>query len=148
MNTKTNTVSRERERILAELQRVWQHEWDLCLDAPATGIIKEIMQIVRGEVPERLSYCVGTEVRPLHKHDCDQCHFLGHFDDRQRDEIVDLYYCDRYKEGHGRRHMLIVRYGDEGEYASYPLSCVPTEDKAMMEVLRRARKRGLLKECL
>ena len=49
--------------------------------------------------------------KPLYKHDCDCCIFLGNFDDYQ-----DGYYCPAEK-------VVIARYGDQGqEYTSSPIS--------------------------
>jgi hypothetical protein len=39
-------------------------------------------------------------MKPLYKHDCDQCHFLGAVDDH------DLYFCNKHME-------LIARFGND-----------------------------------
>jgi len=47
------------------------------------------------------------EETPHHKHDCDDCIFLGRFN------CHDLYFCKQ--GGKGFNDTLIARYGSEGE---------------------------------
>lgn len=49
-----------------------------------------------------------------HKHDCADCHFCGAFRDLDKVGQVDVYFCP------GDR-SLILRDGDDGDYASFPL---------------------------
>lgn len=49
--------------------------------------------------------------KPIHKHDCNCCTFLGNSKDEQYD--FDLYYCPQ-----GGMPTLIARFGENGDYVS------------------------------
>lgn len=69
---------------------------------------------------------------PRYTHDCDDCKFLGHF------ENYDLYAC---RQSWGP--TVIARYGDEGgEYISG--LTVSNKFPALTEAKRLAAERGLL----
>ena len=69
---------------------------------------------------------------PRYKHDCEDCIFLGHF------EEYDLYYCP---DDNPVLTTVIARYGDIGDQYMSGLSssCSP-----LMEAKGRARKRGFV----
>lgn len=56
----------------------------------------------------------SNEVVPLHTHDCEQCKFLGPFEDK-----VDLYFCEQGSRASGIGPTVIARYGSLGhQYTS------------------------------
>jgi hypothetical protein len=80
-------------------------------------------------------YDPGREDAPLYRHDCDNCTFLGRFDDNERLVIFDLYYCPQ-----STLATVVARFGDEShEYLSGPF-----ETPELLEARLRAKARGLL----
>lgn len=74
--------------------------------------------------------------RPIHQHDCNNCVFLGTFQNN------DLYYCNQ----HGRP-TVIARYGPSGEYASGLTFGEHDKDdltSELGEAYRRAKKLNLI----
>lgn len=57
-----------------------------------------------------------AELKPIHKHDCNECHFLGSMAYGTEEEL-DLYLCPVGILG----HSLISRYGNKvSAYTSFP----------------------------
>lgn len=54
-----------------------------------------------------------AHVKPRHKHDCDCCVFLGHYD--KGETQYDLYYCPQPAMPES---TLIARFGPDGDYLS------------------------------
>ncbi len=57
-------------------------------------------------------------MKPFHNHDCNSCIYLGSTleKDHNGHEKLDFYFCPRCDEG-----TLISRYGECGDYTSWPL---------------------------
>lgn len=64
---------------------------------------------------------------PIHKHDCDQCIYLGRVDTNNRSG--DGYICPSEKYG----PTILFRYGQEGEYSSYSIEELRDYRKIMKE---------------
>lgn len=65
---------------------------------------------------------MSCKLRPRHRHDCDDCEFLGVADGTNPggddSDDFDLWFCARCDEG-----SLIARYGNDGpNYISSPIS--------------------------
>ena len=76
-------------------------------------------------------------MKPIHKHDCDKCHFLGNFVSDKT--TYDLYYCD------GFIATLIARYGENGAYSSGMIFGFLDKDDTtspLGEAWRRAKQKG------
>jgi hypothetical protein len=80
--------------------------------------------------------------KPIHKHDCDKCEFLGNFTPTEGNYvgyIYDLYYCPN-------EPTIIARHGENGEYLSGMIfGSIYKEDKnyPLAEAWRRAKEKGL-----
>ncbi len=66
---------------------------------------------------------------PRHRHDCDECSFLGRFDE------YDLYACTK-----GPMPTVIARYGDEGRHYKSG-AALAAVDTALAEAARREQGR-------
>lgn len=75
--------------------------------------------------------------KPIHKHDCDRCVFLGSFNGE------DLYYCPTYDKSFPKGWTLISRYGVDGDYCSGGWK---TSLPQMLEARRRAVACGFIKQ--
>jgi hypothetical protein len=76
---------------------------------------------------------------PRFVHDCDNCHFLGHYKSKQTGEDFDLYYC----ANSGVYGTTLARFGNEGsEYASG--ICFYNQCDYHAEAVRRAYQRDIL----
>lgn len=74
-------------------------------------------------------------MKPLHKHDCDQCLFLGY----SEDETKDLYFC---AQG-GVEDTVIVRYSSEpSDNISGIVFAKKNPDLAL--AVTRSKEKGLL----
>ena len=77
-----------------------------------------------------------NKMKPLFKHDCTECKFLGTFNGQ------DLYFCNQVEAG----STVIARYGDEGsEYFSGMVFAKPDVSEELFEAKNRAIKLGYLK---
>jgi hypothetical protein len=52
---------------------------------------------------------------PIHKNDCERCHYLDTITDE--DYTYDLYFCTQGRDN-PRFHTVIARYGEYGDYIS------------------------------
>lgn len=81
--------------------------------------------------------------RPLHRHDCDKCVFLGRY--RNDAHTYDLYVCAKdWLDG----NEYVARYGVDGEYLSgsdHSLP-VPIAGYALNEAWARAKERALARD--
>jgi hypothetical protein len=76
---------------------------------------------------------INQTPKPLFKHDCEKCLFLGVFN-----EDHDGYYCPT-------EETCIARYGDKPEqYLSMPIKCIPDEDMLLSAVKKSVEELGLL----
>jgi len=86
------------------------------------------------------------EVKPLYKHDCDRCHYLGVFECKNKyfnniEQKFDLYYCDSDIFG-----TVIARYSDEPhEYISGIEIAYSRSNPMLIEAYNRAFYEGCLK---
>lgn len=58
-------------------------------------------------------------MKPYHAHDCNQCQLLGQVEVKnvdRADDRFDLYFCEKMEGA----ISVIARYGQYGEYVSYP----------------------------
>lgn len=83
---------------------------------------------------------VVSEVRPRYVHDCDRCHFLGHYFDEEEGHDTDLYFC---QQAAIRIPTVIARFGEHGQYAS-GMSAAFGQDPALTEARKRAIAFGLI----
>ena len=93
-----------------------------------------------------------TKEKPIFEHDCDQCVFLGTFenvrewkdDDGNTVERVDLYICCTKSEYPENRFTPIARWGECGQYSSG--ACFMSNSPDLFEAGCRAVRHGLVKE--
>lgn len=76
---------------------------------------------------------IAPEGKPLYRHDCSRCHFLGSVDN------ADLYACIGASE-----QTVIARYSDEGANYSSGLYFAYGANPLLTEARMRAQKRDLL----
>lgn len=106
---------------------------------------------IPAEQPVHQGVAVGTATRPLHRHDCDACIFLGrHFCVGAYAGAYDLYYHPGHPE---ITESVIARYGDEGSYYSGMHFAAPYVDitgahqpgiTPLIEAKRRAALQNLM----
>ncbi|KKS16705.1 MAG: hypothetical protein UU77_C0003G0055 [candidate division WWE3 bacterium GW2011_GWC1_41_7] len=86
-----------------------------------------------------------AEGKPVHPHDCGACVFLGTIppDGKFTLAYADLYYCGK---GDLVKATVVARTGVDGDYASGIVSAFGDRIPALKEALRRAVKKGLIKD--
>lgn len=84
---------------------------------------------------------MAEEIKPQHKHDCNNCTFLGTFINNDIVPNYDLYYCPQ-----GSNPTIIARYGKDVRYMSgmqFGIANQNDEECPLGEAYRRAKKLGL-----
>ena len=80
---------------------------------------------------------------PLHTHDSDLSHFLGHFMDPSSGRTADLYFQSGTP---GLPPTVIARFGPDGDYRS-GIGASFGGDSALFEARQRAQDAGLISYC-
>lgn len=57
-------------------------------------------------------------MKPFHKHDCDNCIYLGSDEEGSEENVKTDYYFCHHKGDHPCLATLIARYGEYGDYSS------------------------------
>lgn len=74
---------------------------------------------------KKIAYATGTKVKPVHKHDCRDCKFLGALESRSVGQL-DLYACEKRNPNTGHEFVeYVARHGSEPDaYGSGPAMIV------------------------